>query len=716
MSVRVVARIRPLQPNEREADVILRTASSSAHSSGGSSTSASSPPALSPSSSSSSSYAHPSLDRTQRPGYAGNTVKIAIPKNETQQYSFQFHAVYGPQVTQEDLFEAESHNGATKIDLLMSYYEIYNDKVYDLFEDPDKRTALGLPLREAGGGKTVVVGLTERSCHDLKDFEAMYDQANENRSTGATKLNAHSSRSHAILCVKVVMTTNGTKRISTVSAIDLAGSEDNRRTDNGKERMVESASINRSLFVLAQCVEAISKQQARIPYRESKMTRILSLGQNKGRTVMILNLAPTRSYHLDTLSSLNFANRTKKIEVKDIENRSMPEKPSPQPYKPSYMVPTRRSPPAPAVVKPEPSAPPTPEKLKTPAKVTTPSKKQFSGLRSFRQSFRNSIGPKDAKTPVRSASETLAKPSVRQSVHFTDALKSRIAKPSRFVGSAGPKTPTHSQPPLTPDETTRPSSSPAKIVKPPSPIPECPPSQLEVNLEEKVEAAIATRLKELDSINDSLRRQLREVERRVEEMEYMRTEGLLFLLMAKEHHARGQDALALRFYLLAEPFFPHNHKVMQSIALLRSRLGDGATIIEQQVSSQHHLRGTAMAGASLQEPPRFSGLNSHVRHDSMMHASPTPASKRGHHDPMEANRVSLANPVLAKEILGRYLPPHCREDHMSVLGLAGSGISYPAGSESTSKSPPEHASYADSLDNHHYDSMTSSYAEKQEIF
>lgn len=65
--------------------------------------------------------------------------------------------------------------------------------------------------------------------------------------------------------------------------------------------MTESASINKSLFVLAQCVEAISKKQNRIPYRESKMTRILSLGQNQGLTVMILNLAPVRSFHLDSL-------------------------------------------------------------------------------------------------------------------------------------------------------------------------------------------------------------------------------------------------------------------------------------------------------------------------------------------------------------------------------------------------------------------------------
>lgn len=77
--------------------------------------------------------------------------------------------------------------GASKVEVFMSYYEIYNDKVYDLFEPPENRTLAGLPLRD-NGGKTVVVGLTERPCASLKDFEVLYDQANTNRSTSATKV------------------------------------------------------------------------------------------------------------------------------------------------------------------------------------------------------------------------------------------------------------------------------------------------------------------------------------------------------------------------------------------------------------------------------------------------------------------------------------------------------------------------------------------------
>jgi hypothetical protein len=80
---------------------------------------------------------------------------------------------------------------STAVEVSMSYYEIYNDRVYDLFEPPEKRTPSGLPIRD-NGGKSVVVGLTERPCSTLKEFEQLYDQANVNRSTSATKVGAPS--------------------------------------------------------------------------------------------------------------------------------------------------------------------------------------------------------------------------------------------------------------------------------------------------------------------------------------------------------------------------------------------------------------------------------------------------------------------------------------------------------------------------------------------
>lgn len=81
--------------------------------------------------------------------------------------------------------------GQSTVEITLSYYEIYNDKVFDLFEAPEKRTMAGLPLRDSNG-KTVIVGLTERPCESLKDFERLYDHANVNRSTSATKVGSTS--------------------------------------------------------------------------------------------------------------------------------------------------------------------------------------------------------------------------------------------------------------------------------------------------------------------------------------------------------------------------------------------------------------------------------------------------------------------------------------------------------------------------------------------
>ena len=78
-------------------------------------------------------------------------------------------------------------NGESAVQVNMSYFEIYNDRVFDLFEALENRTTSGLQLRD-NGGKTVVVGLTERPCESLKEFEKLYDEANMNRSTSATKV------------------------------------------------------------------------------------------------------------------------------------------------------------------------------------------------------------------------------------------------------------------------------------------------------------------------------------------------------------------------------------------------------------------------------------------------------------------------------------------------------------------------------------------------
>ena len=432
--------------------------------------------------------------------------------------------------------------GESSVQVSMSYYEIYNDKVFDLFDAPEKRTPAGLPIRDNEKGKAIVVGLTERPCTSLKEFEQLYDQANLNRSTSATKLNAHSSRSHAVLCVKVSQTTGEQTRVSTVCAIDLAGSEDNRRTDNNKERLVESSAINKSLFVLAQCVEAISKSQARIPYRESKMTRILALGQNKSHTIMILNLAPVKSYHLDTMSSLNFANRTKKIETNEIEN---------QPF-------FREAP--------------------GKSKLDGTSATSIRGSAMNRQPLRPKILSHNSH--LKDVGNGVAKPAKSFAV-FAD-------KPSKPAPLANTSTSRTIKPSIRSPKRPNPDSSsiarPSKVARTDPPKAEAGMSQsaIEALIERKVTEALAERVDSTaianpEPISEEVQKRLDALEKRVGGQETERAEGLQFLLMAKQHQVRGEDASALRMYQLAQPHFPGNEKLMRKVVALQDRLREKST-------------------------------------------------------------------------------------------------------------------------------------------
>ncbi|KAG5748868.1 hypothetical protein H9Q70_008471 [Fusarium xylarioides] len=568
MSVRVVSRIRPLLEKERECDIIVRA-------------------------------------DTADSGKPNTVVKIPNPKNEAEEFSFAFNGVYDRSTTQEELFTAEvaphvkslfqgfdvtifaygvtgtgktytmrggmkladrgviprmlsnvfrrgkkimkDSRGETDVQVLLSYYEIYNDKVFDLLEPLEKRTPTGLPLRAEANGKTIVVGLSERACEDLKDFEKLYIEVNNNRVTAATKLNAHSSRSHAILRVKLIQTTSEMVRESTASAIDLAGSEDNRRTDNGKERLVESAAINKSLFVLSQCIDAIGRGDKRIPYRESKMTRILSLGQNNGITVMILNLSPLRSYHLDTLSSLNVSSRAKRIEVREIENEIV--------YK---QVPKANS-------------------------GLTGSNVQRQPLRPLVNLTNVHNGNVAAKAADKAADAN--KPVKAFSV-YTDKSKpaapvSRPLVSSNIARRVNPvKRPSENDAAMRPSKISRPTAPASVTVSA---------AQIEAMVEKKVSEILAARVAaEKESqplptvqpeISDAVQRRLEALERRIDSDEWRedsKSEGLRFFLAARQHKERGEDEIALKMYEKALPYFPGQTKLLNKIERLRSRLNGNA--------------------------------------------------------------------------------------------------------------------------------------------
>jgi kinesin family member 22 len=132
-----------------------------------------------------------------------------------------------------------------------------------------------------------------------------FSKALKSRSVGATNLNSHSSRSHAILCISVTRVFEETTITGVVNLVDLAGSENNKLTGNDPARMLESSAINKSLSVLGQVVHALNSGHSRIPYRDSKLTRILqdALGGN-AVGLLICNLAPGTKFRTDTLNTL----------------------------------------------------------------------------------------------------------------------------------------------------------------------------------------------------------------------------------------------------------------------------------------------------------------------------------------------------------------------------------------------------------------------------
>lgn len=343
--------------------------------------------------------------------------------------------------------------------------------------------------------------------------------------------------------MKLAVTSGDKTRVSTASAIDLAGSEDNRRTDNGKERMIESANINKSLFVLAQCVEAMTKKQQRIPYRESKMTRILSLGQNHGLTVMILNLAPVRGYHLDSLSSLNFANRTKKIEVREVENEPMFKGPPRSIARPSVTnAPRQPLRPLAASVNANLPAPGT----RDPSKPADGKPAKAFHVYSDKPQPRHSAQFRKPEAPKR--------PSLTSDA--PRALHTQLPKPSRPSQASEPQ-PHHNE--------------------------DISAVMIEEMVQKKVEEIMAVRAVSEQSrqthvreLSDQVQKRLELLEQRIEGTEDARAEGLSFLLMAKQHQGLGENHSALKMYQQALPVFPNNEKLVMKISSLQERIQDGS--------------------------------------------------------------------------------------------------------------------------------------------
>ncbi|XP_074307065.1 kinesin-like protein KIN-10B isoform X2 [Silene latifolia] len=173
----------------------------------------------------------------------------------------------------------------------VSYYEVYLDRCYDLLEFKEKEISV-LDDKE---GQIHVKGLCRVPVTSLSEFCDVFARGIQRRKVAHTSLNDVSSRSHAVLVISVASSDNGIPGsiIGKMNLIDLAGNEDNKRSGNEGIRLQESAKINQSLFALSNVIYALNNNKPWIPYRESKLTRILqdSLG-GKSRSLMVACVNP----------------------------------------------------------------------------------------------------------------------------------------------------------------------------------------------------------------------------------------------------------------------------------------------------------------------------------------------------------------------------------------------------------------------------------------
>ncbi|KAG4067581.1 hypothetical protein HA402_005353 [Bradysia odoriphaga] len=200
-----------------------------------------------------------------------------------------------------------------------SYMEIYMEELRDLLKPNSK----SLELREREHVGVFVPNLHSVLCKNVDEMQNVMNQGNKNRTVGKTNMNEHSSRSHAIFTIKIEMCDAETNKVKVgkLNLIDLAGSERQSKTGATAERLKEASKINRALSSLGNVISALAENSPHIPYRDSKLTRLLqdSLGGNS-KTIMIANIGPSEYNYNETLTTLRYAHRAKTIQNKPVKN------------------------------------------------------------------------------------------------------------------------------------------------------------------------------------------------------------------------------------------------------------------------------------------------------------------------------------------------------------------------------------------------------------
>ncbi|XP_048503619.1 kinesin-like protein KIN-7N isoform X2 [Beta vulgaris subsp. vulgaris] len=218
----------------------------------------------------------------------------------------------------KDVFDMISKDHERDFLIRVSYMEIYNEEINDLLAVNSQK----LPIHESLERGVFVAGLREEFVSNAEQVHKLLEAGEVNRHFGETNMNVRSSRSHTIFRMVIESknkemdgSSSDAIRVSVLNLVDLAGSERIAKTGADGVRLKEGKHINKSLMVLGNVINKLSegaKQRAHIPYRDSKLTRILqsSLGGN-AKTSIICTVAPEEVHVEETRGTLQFANRAK---------------------------------------------------------------------------------------------------------------------------------------------------------------------------------------------------------------------------------------------------------------------------------------------------------------------------------------------------------------------------------------------------------------------
>ncbi|POR33002.1 Kinesin-like protein bimC [Tolypocladium paradoxum] len=205
-----------------------------------------------------------------------------------------------------------------------SFIELYNEELRDLLSaDEGAKLKIYDDASRRGHASTLIQGMEEKHIKNAAEGIKVLQDGSLKRQVAATNFNDRSSRSHTVFTITAyVKKTNDNGVEDMVSAgklnlVDLAGSENIQRSGAENKRAAEAGMINKSLLTLGRVINALVDHSSHIPYRESKLTRLLqdSLG-GRTKTCIIATISPAKSNLEETMSTLDYAFRAKNIRNK----------------------------------------------------------------------------------------------------------------------------------------------------------------------------------------------------------------------------------------------------------------------------------------------------------------------------------------------------------------------------------------------------------------